>query len=1169
MTNLARRIAALSPAKRALLERQMKKKGNAPRFLPLSLAQQRLWFLNQLEPGNTTYNILTALRLRGRLYVAVLERCLNTIAQRHEILRTSFPMVENNPVQLISPSFHLALPVLDLCALSKEGEREGEVQRQADIENHYVFHLAEMPLMRTSLLRLDEDEHVLLINMHHIISDGWSFAVLVQELETLYTAFVEDGGADGQAPLPDLPIQYADYAVWQREWLEGRQKDGQQLQQGETPLKQQLDYWKRQLQGAPGVLDLPADHARPAVQTYQGASETLMLDASLARGLKTLGRQSMDEAEGGKYTLFMLLLAIFQVLLSRCTGEEDIVIGAPFANRNRVEIEKLIGFFVNTLVLRTDLSHDPTFRELLRRVRRVCLEAHANQDMPFDRLIEEMKPERDLSRTPLFQVFFNLLNIVNYPTRPLPWPGLSVEVYWPHQAGVKFDLTLYAQELDEGIRLEVLYNADLFEQSRIRELLAQMRYLVEQVIADPDARISQLSLVTPGARRLLPNPVEPLSATWPGSVLSLFAQQAQATPEHPALVDADGVWTYRDLNEQSNRLANYLLAQGIGSRTVVAVYARRAASLVWTLLGVLKTGAAYMILDPSYPAARLSEYLRLARPGGFLQLAGTDELPPEVEHTLAALSLHCRLQLPARPLADSSGQLSRISPVDPGSVVSPDDIACVAFTSGSTGHPRSILQRHGPLSHFLPWQQQTFALNAQDRYSMLSGLAHDPLQRDIFTPLCLGATLCIPTQEDITTPGQLARWMQQACLTITNLTPAMLRLLTQSLPPPLAQHQIPSLRYAFLVGDILTKLDAKRLQEIAPAATCVNLYGATESQRALGYFAVPPAAGAAFAEQEARERIPLGRGYRDAQLLILNRAQHLAGVGERGEIVIRSPHLAQGYLDDDELTRRRFILNPFTHADGDRLYKTGDLGRYLPDGNVEHAGRNDLQVKLRGFRIELAEIEATLRLHAAVREAAVVLHEESSGDRTLVAFVVPAETPTSDASLRHVLWQFLRTRLPGYMLPADFIFLETLPLLPNLKVDRRALQVRARTSRGRVRDHMGPRTPAEKILADLWKGLLNVEQVGVDENFFELGGHSLLGIQFLARVNEIFHTALPLRTLFEAPTVASFAAALDQQRTGEVPARAGPPALVPLARPARSIKPLLSHRDSTASENKE
>ena len=1169
MTNLARRIAALSPAKRALLEQQLKKKRDAFHFLPLSPAQQRLWFLDQLEPGNPSYNILTALRLRGRLHVAMLERALNTIVQRHEILRTSFSLRGKGPVQVIAPLLNLALPVIDLGAFQGEIEREAEVRRQAGIETRYIFNLAETPLIRTSLLRLDEDEHVLLINMHHIISDGWSFAVLVQELEALYTAFVEGADAGERVPLPELPIQYGDYAVWQREWLEGRQKDGEQINKGETPLKQQLEYWKRQLQGAPGVLELPADHPRPAVQTYQGASETLMLDSSLARGLKSLGQQSTDEAEGEKYTLFMALLAVFQILLSRYTGEEDVVVGSPFANRNRVEVEKLIGFFVNTLVLRTDLSHDPTFRELLKRVRRVCLEAHANQDIPFDNLIEELKPERDLSRTPLFQVFFNLLNIVNYPMRPLDWPGLSVEVYWPHQAGVKFDLTLYAQELDEGIRLEALYNADLFERSRIREMLAQMKYLVEQVIAHPDACISQYSLVTPEAALLLPDPGEPLSATWPGSVFSLFAEHAQMAPEHPALVDADGVWSYRDLNEHSNRLANYLLAQGIGSQAVVAIYARRATSLVWALFGVLKTGAAYMILDPSYPAARLSEYLRLARVSGFLQLAETEELSSEVEDTLAALPLRCRIQLPLRPLASPSNQFAHSSPADPGVVVGPNDIACVAFTSGSTGHPRGILQRHGSLTHFFPWQQQTFGLSAQDRYSMLSGLSHDPLQRDIFTSLCLGATLCIPTQEDITTPGHLAMWMRQACISITHLTPAMLHLLTQSLPSPLAQHEIPSLRCAFIVGDVLTKLDIKNLQQIAPAVTCISLYGSTESQRAVGYFVIPPAPNAILTEQEAREIIPLGRGCKDVQLLILNHSQQLAGIGEIGEIAIRSPHLAQGYLANDELTRERFIPNSFTHAANDRLYKTGDLGRYAPDGNVEHAGRGDLQVKLRGFRIELAEIEATLLLHPAVREAAVVTREDDSGDKSLIAYVVPVETPAESTFLEHTLWQFLRTYLPGYMLPAAFTFLEALPLSPNHKVDRHALQALARTSRSRVIDDAGPRTPEEEILVDLWKQILNVEHVGVDENFFELGGHSLLGVQFLARVNEIFHTTLRLRTLFEAPTVASFAAALTQQTESEIPAGTRQPALVPLARPTRSVKPLSSHRDGAVSENKE
>ncbi len=1143
-------MGAFSPENQTVDEQRRKKPDPALKFFPLSPAQQRLWLLDQLEPGNPTYNIPTSWHLHGFLDLAALERSLDALMQRHEILRASFVVMEEQPVQAIAPALHLPIPVIDLTALPPGTEQEAEAQRQMALEAEQSFMLAQGPLIRATVLRLTPTEHILLITIHHIIADGWSVGVMARELTTLYTAFVADAASDPSALLPELPIQYGDYAVWQRKLLESGELDDQ------------VEYWKQQLKDAPALLELPTDYPRPVTQSYRGASEFVMLPPSLAKELAALGQR-----EG--VTLFMILLAVLKLLLSRYSGEEDIVVGSPFANREQAEVEGLVGFFLSTLVLRTNLAGNPTFQQLLGRVRNVCLDAYDHLDVSFDHLIAVLNPERHLSHNPLFQVFLNLINIEDFPTQAMEWPGLRVELRMPLEEPAKFDLVFYVQEMEQGIQVQLVYNADLFSPPRMQELLAQFQSLLTQAVAHPEERIDQFSLVTPRAQAVLPDPTAPLSAAWEGSVPQLFAQQAQRVPEQLAAVDEYGRWSYSELHARCNQLANYLLAHGIQRQDVVAIYAHRSVALIWAILGTLRAGAAYVILDPAYPALRQVEYLQQTNARGFLQIEAAGALPRAVEEALAGIA--CRLQLPSRPLA-SADALAHAPTTDPGIEIGPDDLACISFTSGSTGRPKGILQLHGSLTHFLPLQRQAFGLREDDRYSMLSGLAHDPLQRDIFTPLCLGASICVPSAEGITTPGWLAEWMRHEQISITTLTPPMLRLLVQSASAGLT---IPSLRWAFIVGDMLSKHDVSELRKLAPSVTCVNMYGTTETQRASGYYIIPDqeeyahSSGVTHEAQPTKEMIPIGRGLRDAQLLILNRAQRLAGISEVGEIVFRSPHLARSYLADEELTRERFIPNPFTHAPQDRVYKTGDLGRYRPDGTIDYLGRNDHQVKIRGFRIELGEIEALLRPHPLVQEVVVVDkeivrsnemglsanegrargQEGAVKEKILVAYVVPSQAQAEDASLKHHLWQFLYARLPSYMVPAAFVVLEALPLLPTRKVDREALPPPTLNSFGSTADDGGPRTPTEEKLTRLWAQVLGIERVGRHDNFFLLGGHSLLATQLLAQVLETFQVSLPLRTLFEAPTIAAFAPRLEQLLAQ--PASAPSSSTVPLVRGAR------------------
>jgi amino acid adenylation domain-containing protein len=1123
-SQLGDRISGLSPAKRALLELRLKEKlrtGGSeqtisrlarPDCIPASFAQQRLWLLHQLEPSSSAYSMTTTLRLKGRLNIAALEKSLNKIIRRHEVLRTTFALVDGQLTQVIDTEAKLVLQVLDLSRAS-HSHAETETQRIITEESCTPFDLEKGPLVRAVLLRMSHVEHIFLCLIHHIVSDGWSMGIFHRELSTFYEAF-----SNGKpSPFEELPVQYADFSVWQRKWLQGE------------VLEKQLSYWKHQLENAPPMLELPTDRPRPVIQTFRGASEGYTISDPLAHELRNLSRHN-------RVTLFMTLLAAFKILLQRYAGQDDIVVGSPIAGRNRAETEGLIGFFVNTLVLRTDLSGNPTFRDLLARVRTTALSAYAHQDLPFEKLVEELQPERDLSRTPLFQVFFNMLGLDG---TDFELHGLAIERLTRAMPESKFDFTMYVREKDGNIHLRLVYNADLFDEGRMKEMMDQFQSLLSQIVKNPDEKIHSFSVITPKAKGILPDPIQPLRSDWLGAVHSRFSEQAERVPDRIALSSDKTACTYRELDSRSNQIANSLLASGIRPGDVVALYGHRAPSLVWGVLGILKAGAAFLILDPSYPAARIIDYLRIARPKGWIALQKAGPLSDDLDKFISTLSLSVRLELPDSPSAKKDNPLTDVSDSSPGRGYDPDDLAYIAFTSGTSGQPKAILGTHRPLSHFIHWHCQTFGLNETDRFSMLSGLSHDPLLRDIFTPLWLGATLCVPDLDRMSA-SELAVWINQQQITVAHLTPAMGELLTE--------HQDsaanPSLRFVFFGGDVLTQQHVSTMRRLAPSATCVNFYGATETPQAMGYFIVPSNQKSSTQGDEPalKQIVPLGKGIGDVQLLVLNACEQLAGVGEIGEIHVRTPYLARGYLGDEAMTQESFMINPLNRIAEDKVYRTGDLGRYSPAGLVEFAGRRDQQVKIRGFRVEPAEIEALLEKHPDIRHAVVQPQDSHAGHKRLVAYVVSKQdSALSSADLR----SFLRKKLPEYMVPSAFMYLDDLPLTQNGKVDRRALPI-PDGQRDLEETFVPARTLTEEVLVEIWSKVLRVEQIGIQDNFFDLGGHSLLAIQVISRVRESFQVEIPLRSFFQTPTVAALADSIETARRKQQDLQAPP--LVPVSR---------------------
>ncbi len=1053
--------------------------------LALSFAQQRLWFLDQLEHGLSAYNIPAAVRLKGPLNLAALEQSLNEIVRRHESLRTTFGNSGGWPSQQIAPALSIALPVVDLSKLPAS-EREIEVRRLVTAEAQRPFDLSTGPLLRGTVLRLGDQEHVGLLTMHHIVSDGWSAGILIREVATLYFAFC----AGGVSPLPELPIQYADFANWQRQWLQG------------DVLESQIAYWKRQLAGAPTSFDLPFDRPRPAVQTFRGAHESLILPRHLQDGFKALSREAGT-------TQFMTFLAAFMVLLQRYTSQDDLVIGTPVANRNRLETEGLIGFFVNALVLRTDLSGNPSFRELLGRVREVCLGAYGHQDLPFDRLVEVLQVKRELSRNPLFQVMFVLTNT---SLRTIELPGLTLSPVEGDSEAAHFDLTLQILETDRGLTATLVYNTDLFEAGTILRMLGHFRTLLEAILADPDQRLSDLPLMTEVERRQLVawNATEP--AVPPDScVHELFEAQAGRTPGAVAVAFQGGQLTYGELNRRANQLAHRLRALGIGPEVRVAVCLERSLELIIGLLGILKAGGAYLPLDPAYPKERLA--FMLADAGAPLILTEARLLAALPDQDAKVICL------------DSNGaSIAQESGENPDGSALPDNLAYVIYTSGSTGQPKGVLVSHGSIAAHCCNIQRLYELGPRDAVLQFTSPSFDVSLEEMLPTLIAGARLVVMGSA-VWHPAEFHRKISEFGLTVLNIPTAYWQELAREWAD-LAELK-PSIQpRLFVIGGDTVRPEALILWQRTPmkAIRLLNGYGPTEATITTTAFEIP----FPFGEGATGQRVPIGRPLANRRVYILDPRGNPVPVGVSGHLHIAGAGLARGYLNQPDLTAEKFVPDPFSAEPGARMYNTGDLARYRPDGNIEFLGRADDQVKIRGFRIELGEIEATLAQHPGVRQAAVLAREDIPGEKRLVGYAV-ADCPAED------LRRFLKDRLPEHMVPAVIVLLDTLPLAPGGKVDRRALPQPDRHCPGREKSFVAPRDDLELQLAKIWEEVLDVRPIGVRDNFFELGGHSLLAVRLFALIENRLGKRLPLAAVFQGATVGDLADVLRQQAKPESP----------------------------------
>ncbi|HKS08544.1 MAG TPA: amino acid adenylation domain-containing protein [Pyrinomonadaceae bacterium] len=1047
--------------------------------LPLSFAQQRLWFLDQLEPGNPLYNTPGALCLLGQLDVTALERALSNIVRRHETLRTTFQVVDDNPVQIISAPYPVNISVIDLV---DDVDREREARALIDAEARRPFDLSHGPLLRATLLRLREEEHLLLFTMHHIISDGWSVGVLAREATKLYAAFT---GQEANPPA-ELPLQYADYAVWQREWLRGE------------ALEAQFDYWNKQLDGLSPVLELPLDHPRPKVRSLRGAFVPVEFNEELTLRLKALSR-----GEGA--TLFMMLLAAFQTLLSRYAAQHDVAVGVPLANRRRREIEGLIGFFANTLVMRTDLTGDPTFRELLGRVREVALGAYAHQDVPFEMLVERFQPVRDAGHTPFFNVLFVFQN---QPGSAPELPGLKVEQFDVGTGTAKFDLMLSLEESDGRLTGVFEYSTDLFEAATIERILEHFETLLGGIVQHPDYRISDLTLLKAEEEQQLVVGWNRTAAEFPRTscIHDLFYEQVTRTPDEVALIDGDERLTYRELDHAANRLAHFLRGHGVGTESVVAVATGRSTRMAIAVLAVLKAGAAYLPLDPEYPHERLAFMLEDAHVSTVLT----------EEHLLDRLPRRCPRVICLDTDAES---IASESDVNPASGVSAENLAYVIYTSGSTGRPKAVMMSHRAICNLVAFQFTS--TNATLRTLQFASLNFDVSVQEMFTTWCAGATLVLVDEQTRRDAGALLRVVVQQRVERLFLPFVALQHLAEASD---AEGIVPhDLREVITAGEQLKITPAiERLFAKLDGCHLDNHYGPTETHLATMW----------RLEGAAREwpRLPpIGGPIANAQVYVLDERYRPVPPGVVGELYIGGEGVARGYFNRPGQTAERFVPNPFSSEPGARLYKTGDLVRRFDERRLEYVGRSDRQVKVRGFRVEVGEIEATLKLHRDVRQAVVTDWDREDGRKSLAAYVV-ANGNTSVGELKRLL----REHLPEYMVPAVFVRMEQLPLLPNGKVDRRALPPPDQMDH--EGDYVAPTTPVEEVLCGIWEQVLGRERVGADDDFFEVGGHSLLATQLISRVRQAFRIEVPLRSLFEHPTPARLGQVVEvEMRAGREP----------------------------------
>ncbi|MFH8973381.1 amino acid adenylation domain-containing protein [Streptomyces sp. NPDC017890] len=1041
------------------------------RRLQASFAQTRLWFLDQLEPGNVSYNIPLAMRVTGALDVAHLARAVSTVVGRHEALRTTFTEDGGEPVQRIGPAEAVPVPVVTVPGASP-AERLAAARELAGAEVAEPFDLSVGPLLRAKVLRLDEQDHVLVLTVHHVATDAWSQGVLVRELSAAYGALTA-----GRAPvLPPLPVQYADYAVWERDRLSG------------PALRRQLDYWQKHLAGMQPALELPTDRPRPSIARQEGEAARWELPAELVDAARKLGA-------GEDATLYMTLLAAFQLVLARYVDSEDIAVGTPVANRGRSELEGLIGFFVNTVVLRTDLSGDPTYRELLRRVRTVTTGAFAHGELPFEYLVEHVHPERDLSRNPLVQVLFQMINI---PAERLSLAGLRAEQFDPGRILTRMDLEFHLVEGDDGGLIgHIVFSKALFDRRTIERLLRHLGVVLRSALADPDRPISEITLLDDAERALVLEEFNDTSRPVPeGSLTDLFGAQVRRRPDAVAVIHNDDRLTYAELDRRANRLAHHLQSRGVGSGTLVGLCVERGTDVIVAILGILKAGAAYVPIDPNHPRDRIRFVLDDAKVAtavtqqrftGLFEAPGTDLVLLDAE----------REALAGRP--DTA----------PSTPTSPDDLAYVIYTSGSTGVPKGILMPAACVINLVAWQKRALPVGPDVRTAQFAAVTFDISLQEIFSALLYGETVVVPDEELRTDPAAFARWAHSQELTQLFVPNVMLRAVSEEVDPH--GPELSSLRHLSQAGEPLSlHRDLRELCANRGELRLHNHYGPSEAHVVTSY-SLPASV------SDWPLTAPIGKPIDNTRVYVLDRRQQPVPVGVPGELCVAGAGLARGYLGRPELTAERFVRDPFG-ADGSRMYRSGDLVRWLPDGNLEFLGRIDDQVKIRGFRIEPGEIESILARHEHVLHAAVIVREDVPGDKRLVAYAVAEPTAAAqDGRLSETLRLHVESAVPEYMVPSAVVLLDSMPLTTGGKIDRGALPAPDLRTVLEV-GYVAPRTPEEEAVCAVFADLLGAERVGVEDDFFSLGGHSLIATRVVARLRAAFGVSIPLKAIFQQRT---------------------------------------------------
>ncbi len=1081
MKDLSARIAALNAEQRAVFEATLKARGlrvsqvdQIPRrpqedtnLFPTSIDQERLWFIEQLQPGNAAYNIFSASRIRGLLDAAVMERVVRELIARHEVLRTTFTIVDDVPVQVINPQPDFNLAWIDLQSLPLD-QREPEALRLVTEDFSRPFDLEKGPLLRVGLIRLAEDDHVLHQNMHHTVTDRWSGAIFEQETGVLYEAF-----AKGKpSPLPPLPIQYADYALWQRSLAESE------------IYRKQAAYWKRRLAGVPYVLEVPADFPRPPIQNFRGARVYKRYPKRLLEALRDLSRR-----EG--VTMFTLAMAAYKALLYRYTTQETLLIGTTFANRNRPELQNMVGYLLNLIVLSTDLAGNPTFRELLQRERVTVLEGFANQDLPFGKLVQELRPAQDASRNPIVQhslIYLDFPELTIMETLGLTAKHLDID-----NGASRFDMTLAMTETEAGYEVDIEYPTDLYRRERIERMTRHLENILESVVADPAQRLSELPVLSDDEKRQLLTEWNATNVEYPADqcIHELFEAEARRRPDEVAVLFEDDRLTYSELNEQANQVAWYLREAGVENGELVGLFMRRSLRMIVGLLGILKTGAAYLPLDERYPAERLAFMLKDSGARVVLTEAQLVEKLPDFDGQIVQLDADQEFS----PAKASSRK-----------VATNEQRSFVIYTSGSTGQPKGVEVLHRAVVNLFNSMLSKKLLNATDTMLAVTTPSFDIATAEIFLPLIAGGRVVIASREVVSDGEQLAELLATSGATVMQATPATWGMLID------AGWQGDSRLKVFSTGEALDRRLADQLLE--RCSELWNLYGPSETTIYSSVVQVTGGAGP----------VPIGPPLGNTRFYVVDRFMNPVPIGIHGELFIGGAGLAHGYLRRPDLTADKFVPDPFGSEPGARLYRTGDLVRYREDGNLEFAGRLDHQVKVRGFRIELGEIEDALSRHPSVRSAVVVAREARTGEQRLIAYVVGNESTPRPGEWR----SFLIQRLPEYMIPSLFVSLAELPLLPNGKVNRAALPVPDSSRPELRRVFVAAENPTQARLVEIWMSVLGIDRVGIHDDFFELGGDSILATRLVSRIRRVFEVELQLRELFWKSTVFELAAAIEE-----------------------------------------